>query len=55
MSDSDAKIERWRRYIDECRKEAQLLSPEGQRAMQTVIDGYERLIAMAQRQGEPEG
>ena len=26
--------------------EAKLLSPEGQRTMQTVIDGYERLIAM---------
>jgi hypothetical protein len=51
MSDSsEAKIERWRRYIDECRKEAKLLSPEGQRTMQTVIDGYERLIAMARSQ-----
>ena len=26
--------------------EAKLLSPAGQRTMQTVIDGYERLIAM---------
>ena len=47
MSDSNqVKIERWRRYIDECRNEAKLLSPEGQRTMQTVIDGYEKLIAM---------
>jgi hypothetical protein len=50
MSDStEANIERWRRYIEECRKEAKLLSADGQQAMQTVIDRYERLIAMAQR------
>jgi hypothetical protein len=56
MSDnSKAKIERWRRYIEESRKEAKLLSPEGRRAMQTVIDGYERLIAMAQAEDNPKG
>jgi hypothetical protein len=56
MTDSnEAKIERWRRYIEESRKEAKLLSPEGQRTMQTVIDGYERLIAMAQAKDKPKG
>ena len=56
MSDSnEAKIDRWRRYIEECRKEAKLLSPEGRQAMQSVIDGYERLIAMAHRQDKPKG
>jgi hypothetical protein len=47
MSDSnEAKIQRWERYIEECRREAKLLSPEGQRTMQTVIDSYEELIAI---------
>jgi hypothetical protein len=56
MSDSnETKIGRWRRYIEECRKEAEFLSPEGQQAMQSVIDGYERLIAMAKRQDKPKG
>jgi hypothetical protein len=56
MSDSNqAKIERWRRYIEDCRKEAELLSPEGQQAMRTVMDGYERPIAMAQEQDKLKG
>ena len=47
MSDSnEVKIKRWERYIEECRRETRLLSPEGQKTMQTVIDSYERLIAM---------
>ena len=51
MSDnSEAKILRWERYIEECRREAKLLSPEGQIAMQAVIDSYERLIAVARGQ-----
>jgi hypothetical protein len=51
MSDStEAKIQRWERYIEEARREAKLLSPEGQQTMQTVIDSYERLIAMARAQ-----
>jgi hypothetical protein len=46
MSDSSqAKIKRWERYIDESRRELKLLSPEGQIAMQKVIDSYEHLIA----------
>ena len=51
MSDStEAKIQRWERYIVECRREAKLLSPEGQQSMQTVIDSYEKLIAMVRNQ-----
>jgi hypothetical protein len=50
--DNEAKIQRWRRYIEECRKEAKLLSPDGQREMQGVITSYERLIAMAQTQAD---
>jgi hypothetical protein len=51
MNDStEVKIRRWQGYIEECRREAKLLSPEGQRAMQTVIDSYERLIAMVRSQ-----
>jgi hypothetical protein len=47
MSDStEGKIRRWERYIEECRREARLLSPEGQIAMQTVIESYETLIAI---------
>ena len=39
MSDnSEAKIKRWEGYIEECRREAKLLSAEGQRTMQTVIE-----------------
>ena len=51
MSDSnEVNIQRWQRYIEECRREAKLLSPEGQQTMQTVIDSYERLIAMVRGQ-----
>jgi hypothetical protein len=46
ISDGEIKIQRWERYIEECRREAKLLSPEGQRTMQPVIDSYERLIVM---------
>jgi hypothetical protein len=43
MSDNnEAKIQRRERYIEEARREAKLLSPEGQQTMQTVIDSYER-------------
>jgi hypothetical protein len=42
---SESKIQRWGRYIEECRRELRLLSPEGQIAMQSVIDSYENLIA----------
>jgi hypothetical protein len=49
---SKAKILRWQQYIEECRKEASFLSPEGKREMQTVIASYERLIAIEQSQAE---
>jgi len=49
-TDSEAKIRRWQQYIEESRKEAKLLSPEGQRELQTVIASYEKLIAMAREQ-----
>jgi hypothetical protein len=49
-NNSEVKIRRWQKYIEECRQEAKLLSPEGQREMQTVIASYVRLIAMAQRE-----
>ena len=55
MSDSKVKIQRWERYIEECRLEAKLLSPEGQRTMQTVIDSYERLIVMVRNQDKKKG
>jgi hypothetical protein len=51
MSDnSEAKIQRRERYIEECRREAKLLSPAGQKAMQAIIDSYERLIAIERGQ-----
>jgi hypothetical protein len=50
--DGKVKIQRWQRYIEECRREARLLSPEGQRTMQTVIDSYEKLIAMVRDQNK---
>jgi hypothetical protein len=54
MSDEDeAKIRRWRQYIEESRKEMKLLSPEGQQAMQAVIDSYEKLIAKVRDQDKP--
>ena len=49
-TDSEAKIRRWQQYIEESRKKAKLLSPEGQRELQTVIASYEKLIAMAREQ-----
>jgi hypothetical protein len=55
MSDGEIKIQRWERYIEECRREAKLLSPEGQRTMQTVIDSYERLIVMVRNQDKKKG
>jgi hypothetical protein len=46
MSDSsEAKIRRWERYIDESRRELKLLSAEGRKTMQKIIDSYESLIA----------
>jgi hypothetical protein len=50
MSDNEAKIQRWQRCIEESRREARLLNPEGQRAMQTIINSYERLIALTRDQ-----
>ena len=47
-----AKILRWQQYIEECRKEASFLSPEGKHEMQKVIASYERLIAMEVSQVE---
>ena len=46
-TDNEAKIRRWQQYIEETRKEAKLLSPEGQQELQTVIQSYEKLIANA--------
>jgi hypothetical protein len=55
-TDNEAKIRRWRQYIEEARKEAKLLSPEGQRELQMVIHSYEKLIAMARDQAtKPKG
>jgi hypothetical protein len=54
-ANNEAKIRRWQQYIEESRKEAKLLSPEGQREMQTVIASYEKLIAMARDQGRRKG
>ena len=51
-ANNEAKIRRWQQYIEESRKEAKLLSPEGQREMQTVIDSYEKLIAMTRDQNK---
>jgi hypothetical protein len=48
--DSEIKIRRWERYIEECRREAKLLSPEGKNTMQTVIDSYQALITMVRAQ-----
>ena len=47
---SETKIQRWERYIEECRREAKFLSPDGQTAMLRVIDSYERLIATERSQ-----
>jgi hypothetical protein len=55
IDSTEAKIQRWERYVEESRREAKLLSPEGQRAMQTVIDSYERLIAMVRKQNKRKG
>jgi hypothetical protein len=55
-TDNEAKIRRWEQYIEESRKEAKFLSPEGQQELQTVIQSYEKLIAMARDQAtKPKG
>jgi hypothetical protein len=49
MSDtSDDKIRRWRLRIEECHIEAETLDHDGRQAMQSVIDSYERLIALVE-------
>ena len=49
MSDiSDEKVRRWRLRIEECRLKAESLGPDGRRMMQSVVESYERLIAMVQ-------
>jgi hypothetical protein len=49
MSDtSEDRIRRWRLRIEECRIEAEMLGLEGRQTMQSVIDSYERLIAMVE-------
>ena len=48
--DYEVKIRRWEQYIEETRKEAKRLSPEGQQELQTVIQSYEKLIAIARDQ-----
>jgi hypothetical protein len=49
MSDiSEDKIRRWRFRVEECRIEAESLGHDGRQAMQSVIDSYERLIAMVE-------
>ena len=54
MSDSgEERIRRWRLRIEECRREGESLGPEGRQTMQTVIDSYERLIAMVQGLDKP--
>jgi hypothetical protein len=54
-SDSSAeKIRRWRLRIEECRLEAESLGPEGH-TMQTVIESYERLIAIVQGLSKTKG
>jgi hypothetical protein len=54
MSDiSDEKIRRWRLRIEECRIEAESLGLKGRQTMQTVIESYERLIAMVQGLAKP--
>jgi hypothetical protein len=50
---SDEKIRRWRLRIEECRLEAESLGPEGWQTMQSVIESYERLIAMVQGVATP--
>jgi hypothetical protein len=51
-ADDEAKIRRWEQYIEEFRKEAKRLSPEGQQELQAVIQSYEKMIAMARGQGD---
>ena len=51
-ADDEAKIRRWEQYIEESRKEARFLSPEGQQELQAVIQSYEKMIAMARGRGD---
>jgi hypothetical protein len=50
MSESSAdKTMRWRRRIEECRAEAKSQLPEGREAIASIIESYERLIALVER------
>jgi hypothetical protein len=50
---TQAKIERWQRHVDEHRAELEAMhSPEGRQSLQSVIDSYERTIALIQRRPE---
>jgi hypothetical protein len=48
--ESAAKIQRWRKYIDEFREEVRFLSEEGQRETEAIIAHYETLIALARNE-----
>jgi hypothetical protein len=50
---TQAKIERWQRHVDEHRAELEAMhSPERRQSLQSVIDSYERTIALIQRRPE---
>jgi|HubBroStandDraft_3_1064219.scaffolds.fasta_scaffold1000671_1 hypothetical protein len=46
---TEARIQRWRDRIEECRREGESLNPKARKSLQIVIGSYERLIAMAER------
>jgi hypothetical protein len=51
MSDSrDARIQRWRSQIDECRAEAKSQTSDGREALHSIILSYEQLIELVERQ-----
>jgi hypothetical protein len=51
MSDTrDAKIQRWRSRIDECRAETKCQTPDGRESLHSIIGSYERLIELVERQ-----
>ena len=49
---SDYKTRRWRLRIEECRFGGESVGLDGRQAMQSVIDSYERLIAMVEEPGK---
>jgi hypothetical protein len=49
---NEEKIRRWRSRIAECRAEAKNQNQEGRNSIESIIESYQRLIALAERRDQ---